>query len=46
MDALLFCAGLYISCGGYVAFRTWEPEQGGWLWVILFWPLQLYARLS
>lgn len=41
----LGCLAVYLVIGIFVIVSTWEPEQGGWLWVMLLWPFQLLAKV-
>ena len=45
MQTTLWIVGAYVAIGGAVMFVTWEPEQDGWLWSVLLWPLALYSKL-
>lgn len=45
MTIVVSISALYLIAGAVVAVKTWEPEQGGWLFVILFWPLQLVSMV-
>ncbi len=39
----LYIALAYLAVGAVVAFKTYEPEQGGWVWAVLIWPLVLLS---
>lgn len=46
MDQIaVFIIGAYIAVGSIVAAKTYEPEQGGWLWSIPLWPLVLLSKV-
>ena len=45
MDLFLWLLAAYFAFGVNVAYFLWEPEMGGWFWVVLFWPISLLARV-
>jgi len=49
MQIALWCLGIaYLVIGIVFAILTYEREQGGWLWGVLFWPailaLMIWAK--
>lgn len=42
MELVLWIIGVYLVAGAAVAYATYEPEQGGWLWSVLIWPIIIY----
>lgn len=45
MQVALWCLGGYLLIGVCITIYLYEPEQDGWLWQILLWPLTLAALL-
>lgn len=46
MHEAFWIIAAYLAFGVNVAAWVWEPEMGGWFWVVLFWPLALLARVK
>jgi hypothetical protein len=45
MEIAIWITAAYLLIGAIVASWLWEPEAGGWLWIILLWPLSVAARI-
>lgn len=43
VEIALWIVGIYLVAGATVAYATWEPEQGGWFWAMLLWPVVIYG---
>jgi hypothetical protein len=37
--------GAWLAVGIIITAKTYEPEQGGWLWSILLWPIVLLSKV-
>lgn len=44
MNIAFWVVSVYLVIGCVVMIATREPEQDGWLWGVILWPLQLAAR--
>ncbi len=44
MEIGCWILGGYLACGAIVAAKTYEPEQGGWVWSVLLWPLVVLSK--
>lgn len=44
IEAVIDIVATYLSVGVLVTIVTKDREQDGWLWMILFWPMQLASQ--
>lgn len=46
METALWIIGIYLVMGIFATWVTWKPEQDGWLWSVLLWPVVLFSEVA